>query len=313
MMDVKKKFKLANITFASLTILFILLAVLSGVFSLIEKNKDVAHYKETSDISYVINSSNGTYTEEDNISFAAAEINEIVVIIEYFNNNKDNRGTLEATKRTYIKSEDTPYGVFGPVEYVVEELVVSEDKTTITYTIPYQEYQNRAKNYVASHMDADTTAVGKLDLLLVATSKDESKKEALVSISLLEDVLTVSISKTMTTNESILDSNYKMLLIVAVGCVFVSVCSGVCFVVSYKLSKMDKYTRNLFVIFKLNKGILVESDLASIEDGFVVTSFKELLKVQNSVSLPIMYSKSEDNVRFVIKAGNSVYSYTITK
>ena len=70
---------------------------------------------------------------------------------------------------------------------------------------------------------------------------------------------------------------------------------------------------NLFVIFKLNKGILVESNLNEIENGFVVASFKELLKVQNSVSLPIMYSKSEDNVRFVIKAGNSVYSYTITK
>ena len=80
-----------------------------------------------------------------------------------------------------------------------------------------------------------------------------------------------------------------------------------------KLSKMDKYERNLFVIFKLNKGILVESNLDQIEEGFVLTSFKELLKVQNSVSLPILYSKKESNARFVIKAGNSVYSYTIVK
>ena len=50
-----------------------------------------------------------------------------------------------------------------------------------------------------------------------------------------------------------------------------------------------------------------------IENGFVVAGFKELLKVQNSVSLPILYSKKDDSVRFVIKAGNSVYSYTIVK
>ena len=57
----------------------------------------------------------------------------------------------------------------------------------------------------------------------------------------------------------------------------------------------------------------MESDLTNIDLGFALTSFKELLKVQNSVSLPILYSKKEDSVLFVIKAGNSVYSYTITK
>ena len=148
---------------------------------------------------------------------------------------------------------------------------------------------------------------------MIATGKDEIEKQALVSISLLEDVVTISISKTLTTNESILDSNYKLLLIGSLASAFISICFAICFAISYKLSKMDKYTRNIFVIFKLNKGILVESDLTNIDLGFALTSFKELLKVQNSVSLPILYSKKEDSVLFVIKAGNSVYSYTIAK
>ena len=202
--------------------------------------------------------------------------------------------------------------MFGNVEYVEENMIITEDKTLIVYTIDYQTYQTTVRNYVAG-LDSESTYAGKLDLLLTATSKDGVEKEALVTISLLEDVVTISVSKTLTTNESILDSNYKLLFIGAVGCLFMSLCSAFCFVVSYKLSKMDTYTRNLFVIFKLNKGILVESDLTKIEDGFVVSGFKELLKVQNSVSLPILYSKKEDNVKFVIKAGSCVYSYTITK
>lgn len=312
-MKIDKKFKIANIGLASFTILFLMLSILLGVFSFVEKNNNPPVYKEHTDVSYVIN---GIYTEEDAISFASGEVNSIVVTIDYYNNNESSRGYLTAKKTTYIKTKDfsgqTVYGVFGNIEYVEEDLIISKDKTSIIFTIDYQDYQTRVRNYVAG-LNADATYAGKLDLSLVAVSKDEVEKEALVTISLLEDVVTISISKTVTTSDSILDSNYKLLFVGAIGCVFIGACLGVCFVVSYKLSKMDKYTRNIFVIFKLNKGILVESDLTNIDLGFTLTSFKELLKVQNSVSLPILYSKKEDSVVFVIKAGNSVYSYTITK
>ena len=313
-MNINKKFKIANISFLSITIVFIVLSILSGVFSHIEKGKEPQTYKEHTDISYLIN---GIYTNEDNISFVSSEVNEIVVTIYYYNNDKGNRGTLDATKTTFIKTKDfsgqTVYGAFGSVEYVEENLVITDDKTTVVYTIDYQSYQTRVKNYVSTNLDPDTLAAGKLELSLVATSKNEEKKNALVSISLLEDVVTISISRTVNVNESILDSNYKLLLVGSLGCAFIGVCFAICLMISYKLSKMDKYERNLFVIFKLNKGILVESNLNEIENGFVVASFKELLKVQNSVSLPILYSKKDDSVRFVIKAGNSVYSYTIVK
>lgn len=312
-MNINKKFKLANIGFAGFTVIFLIASILMGIFSFVEKGKDVAPFKETTDISYVIN---GIYNEDDAISFASGEVNSIVVTIDYYNNNESNRGYIDATKTTYIKTKDfsgqTVYGVFGNVEYVEENRAISDDKTTVIFTIDYQKYQTDVRNYVAG-LNGGSTYAGKLDLSLVATGKDETEKEALVSISLLEDVVTISISKTLTTNESILDSNYKLLLVGAIGSAFISVCFAICFAISYKLSKMDKYTRNIFVIFKLNKGILVESDLTNIDLGFALTSFKELLKVQNSVSLPILYSKKEDSVLFVIKAGNSVYSYTIAK
>ena len=312
-MNINKKFKLANIGFAGFTVIFLIASILMGIFSFVEKGKDVAPFKETTDISYVIN---GIYNEDDAISFASGEVNSIVVTIDYYNNNKDNRGYINATKTTYIKTKDfsgqTVYGVFGNVEYVEENRAISDDKTTVIFTIDYQKYQTDVRNYVAG-LNGSSTYAGKLDLSLIATGKDEIEKQALVSISLLEDVVTISISKTLTTNESILDSNYKLLLIGSLASAFISICFAICFAISYKLSKMDKYTRNIFVIFKLNKGILVESDLTNIDLGFALTSFKELLKVQNSVSLPILYSKKEDSVLFVIKAGNSVYSYTIAK
>ena len=65
-MDIKKKFKLANIGFIVLTSLCMVLSIISGVVSFVEKNKDTGGYKESTEISYLINA---TYTEKDNISF----------------------------------------------------------------------------------------------------------------------------------------------------------------------------------------------------------------------------------------------------
>ena len=251
--NISKKFKIANIGFASVTILFLVLSILLGVFSFVEKGKEPQTYKEYTDISYLIN---GVYTHEDNISFASAEVNEIVVTIDYYNNDKENRGTIDATKTTFIKTKDfsgqTVYGAFGNTEYVEENLVVTDDKTTVIYLIDYQAYQTTVQNYVSTHLDTTIKAAGKLDLSLVATSKDEAKRNALITISLLEDVVTISISKTVNVNESILDSNYKLLLVASLGCAFLGGCFAICLVISYKLSKVDRYERNLFVIFKLN-------------------------------------------------------------
>jgi hypothetical protein len=49
--------------------------------------------------------------------------------------------------------------------------------------------------------------------------------------------------------------------------------------------------------------------LKSLADKLVFAG-KALILV---VSLPIIYCKGSNNVKFVIKAGSSVYSYTITK
>lgn len=313
-MNTSKKFKLANIGLLVLTVLFLLVCVLCGVFSIKEKRDADVSYDENTTITYLIN---GEYTQDDAISFASGEINTIVVTMEYYNNDEDNRGTLDAHITRYVKTKDfsdqTVYGVFDDVDYIVKDLEVVEDKTIVTFTINYQTEQSEARNYISTNHLDDTSTAGKLDLTLVATGKDETSKEALVSISLLEDVVNISINKTITNNDTMLNSNYKLLLVAALGCFCLSLCFGVCLFISYKLSKMDDYQRRLFIIFKLNKGILVESNLENVENGFVVNSFKELLKVQNSVSLPILYSKNNENVKFVIKAGSSVYSYTITK
>lgn len=114
----------------------------------------------------------------------------------------------------------------------------------------------------------------------------------------------------------IVKNNSKMLYVLgvlgflAVGClVFLEV-------IIKKISKMDDYDRNLYIIFKLNNGILVNGESASEvreEDLVAVNSFKDLLKVQSSVSMPIVYKKTDDSCKFSIKAGKYEYRYILKK
>lgn len=315
MMSINKKFKLANISFLVAAVLFLAITIVFGMKAFEpQQEPTVKKYREKTYVSYTINdeTADGYLTNE--------QVQEIEVKIEYFNDNSSTRGTIDARKVAYIKTKDfagnTVHGVFGDIEIVESKKTITADKTVITFTIDYQAYQTNLSNYIAT-LDPESKYGGKLDLCLSATNKAGAKKDAVVSISLLEDVVTINTTKSIDSNETItigepVEDN-KMLVILTLGCGFLVVCFIGCFLVSYKLSKMDDYKRKVLVIFKLNKGILVESDLTSVEDGFVVASFNELLKVQNSVSLPILYTKGEDKIRFVIKAGSSVYSYTIAK
>lgn len=112
---------------------------------------------------------------------------------------------------------------------------------------------------------------------------------------------------------AIVKDHRKILYAIAVLGFMAVACLGVLEYFVLKLLKMDDYERNVYLIFKLNSGILVNGDSVSNGEVITVKSFKDLLKVQSSMSLPILYIKSETKCIFSIKCGNLEYRYTLKK
>ena len=92
------------------------------------------------------------------------------------------------------------------------------------------------------------------------------------------------------------------------------VCFGAYFVIK-KLENMSNYDLENLKIFKFNKDILVEGKIneEDTKDCILVSSFKELVKIQSMVQLPIIYNKIEEKCLFIIKAGENKYSYILEK
>lgn len=310
----------------SIYIGLIVIFLITSIFSIICINKGKSDLKtstnvENASLEYVITLNDGQiFTHEDNLSFVSSMIKDIKLKVKYHNdydNYKDYK--LSTDSILYIKpgpndDEITKYGFLS--KEIIKELKVDEMDNEILIEVDYQKYLTRLNDYISKNSLNDKT-VGKLEI--VTTSKNDIlgvSNQFVVEISFLEEVVEVYVSKGINNQTSTMFANNLSKFKLA--CLF-SFSGLIIVVVIYcfylKLSKMSEYDRFMYKIFILNKSVLVESSLEDVDvnNMILVKDFKELLKVQTNISLPIVYQKNDSGCKFVIKVNNSGYYCIVNK
>lgn len=322
-MNKSKKNKIIHIIYILAIAMFFFGACASAI--LVKKanneSKTIEHL-EKSQFQYVITLSDGsTYTEKEAFAFAPNMVKNIKVTFNYENDYEGyDANTLYSSLALHAKEgiindySTTNYAVIS-VENS-KPVKVSETKTELVFEIDYQEYTTKLKEYISAN-SLNEESYGKLELI-VSSINTEAKKDdkSVLVITLLEDSAVIYTSKNIEKSSStVLGNSAKKLKLATIGFIGLFGCAVVTFYFYHKLSKMDKYSRSIYYIFAFNRGVLADSDLSKIdtEKYMKVASFKEMLKVQSNLSLPIMYQKNETSCTFVIKTGETGYCYIMNK
>lgn len=316
-----KKYKTMHWTLVGLIILMgVLFVAFMGLTIYEKKQNELVKEQEISTITYSIYLSDGnTYTQDNGNSYSSSNIDKINVNINYYNDEFTNY-TLSGYIATYVKGANVNlelYSMIGSSETIKSNEKVITKSTNVVYSIDYKKYEDKIREYITSQ-GISQNSTGKLELVLTATntSTKESNK-AIVEIPVLESNVSINTIETISIEEDVtLDSNITLFLVAAVLAFGAAIVLAVLDYFVLKISKMSEFDRSIYTIFKLNKGVLVNGDTSvkSNEESIIkVGSFKELLKVQNSVSLPIMYTKSDNDCKFFIKAGSWEYRYILNK
>lgn len=304
-----RKLKMIKIGIVGVKILFILTLTLGVVLYL--KNKNNIEYQEGTNVTYGIKMLDGTvYSDEDKKAVKASEIEKITVNIEYYNTDsqvKENGYTISAYITTYINStiSNEALGVLMPREIVKNNEKVISNIINVTYEINYNEKINEINEYIASQKLEGKVSSGVIELSLVS-----GKEKEVINISLLNENL--SIVENNKIDNVVKESNIFSILIMGGSTVVIAIC--VClYLIIHKFESLNAFEQEKIKIFKFNKDILVEGVLkaSDVNSSTIVNSFKELLKIQRMVSLPIIYEKSELECKFVIKAGTNKYLYVL--
>ena len=307
----KKKIKLIKVGIIVIQILFI--GVLAFGSVLFVRNKNKVLYSEGTKVTYGIKLKDGTiYSNEDQLDFLTSDIEKVTVNIEYFNTDENVKTAgyaISAYSTTYVNStvDQHVQGVLNPREIIKNNERVISNVTNITFEIDYQAKINEVKEYINSQKLESKISTGVIELSLVS-----GEKKTIINVSLLEDEL--KITEIESIDNEVKESTILSILLITGSVVVIVVLLGV-YLVAHKLSSLSDYDLNVISIFKFNKDILIEGKIqeSDINDSVVVTSFKELVKVQNMISLPIIYNKINDQYFFLIKAGNNKYSYILDK
>lgn len=322
-MNKNKKSKIIHILFL-IAIAMIFIGFCADLVLVKKANEDVKtiEYSEKSSFQYNITLFDGTtYTEQDAFSFAPDMVKNIKVTFKYkndyegyLNNTLDANLVIHAKEGIMNNFSTTNYAVIAVEKFEPRKITATE--TEMIVDIDYQKYTSQLKNYIVNN-SLNEMSYGKLELIISSVNKETKKDDkSILVITLLEDSAAIYTARQIdNTTSTVLGNNAKKFKLLAIGLFGLFVCSCFAFFFYHKLSKMDKYSRKMYFIFLLNKGVLVNGDLSKldVENFMELSSFNELLKVQANLSLPIMYRKSESSCTFVIKTSNSGYYYTMNK
>lgn len=284
-------------------------------------NLKTCTYVENTSLEYEVILNNGeTYTQKDELAFVSSMIKSIKLKVNYHNDNDNYKDyKLSTDSILYIKpgavgNEITKYGFLS--REPIKNTTVNDINTEIFVEIDYQKYLTKLNEYINKN-GLNNKTVAKLEIVTTIENKAlATSNKSVVEISFLEEVMEIYASKVINNKTSTTLANnvgkFKLATLFSACCLIVVV---VMFIFYCKLSKMSNYDRFVYKIFKFNKGVLVESNLLDVDttNMIMVTNFKELLKVQSTVSLPIVYQMSETGCKFVIKVNNSGYYCIVNK
>lgn len=309
-------------TYICLMCVLFVMSIVGMIFTKIGSDdaKNVTRIENTT-LEYSITLNDGSvYTHKDELAFVPNMVKSIKVKLNYHNdyeNYKDYKLSTDAilyVKPGAQKDEITKYAFLS--REIIRDSKVNEKDTEINVDIDYQKYLTKLNDYVNKNSLNEKT-IGKLELVTISENNTTGvSNKSVVEISFLEEAMEIYASKVIYNyNSTTLGNNVNKIKLATLLSIvlFVGIC--VCFFFYNKLSKMSSYDRFMYKVLRLNKGILVESDLTNMEceNMILVNSFKELLKVQSCISLPIVYNKDSKGCKFLIKVNNGGYYYIINK
>jgi len=267
-------------------------------------------YIENTNLKYSVKMKNGVvYDSDDGVRINSGDVEMINIIVDYYNNKNDKTGLeLNAYMTLYINSRlnNTIEEKISLRETIVKNFSVKEDKTTVEYEIRYLEKNNFFKQYVLENNLNEGAATG-----IIEVSLSVGEELFYLSVSLSEDDLQIIENKTI--DKVIEETGGDFWSFVSIMSLFFFVVLLVGIIMLIKYEKLTYFEQQRYKIFKFNSSILVHGNMENLDlSSFTkVDSFKELLKVQVAINIPIVYQENNHGYLFVIKMYESGYYYML--